>query len=332
MLALLTDLTLRDPALLLLALSVPVAAWTRRRRGEPTVTFAPSALIDAGVPLPRSWRTRLLGLPGLLHAVALLLVVVALARPVHRVRLPQHSEGIDILLCLDVSSSMAANDMDRERTRLDLAKVAAAQFITARTADRIGLVRFARYPDLLCPLTLDHGALQQVLAGVERVDQDSAEDMTGIGTAVARTAQVLRSSEAKSRIVVLLTDGEENVATADKPDEIGPARASLLAKELGVRVYTITAGIGKRSRSGEWLPLDTGQVRQLAEKTGGAWFEARDAGTLAQVYTTIDGLERVPFEEPRYELRERFLPFLLAALALLLCSQVLQATVFGVLP
>ena len=325
----LTGLMLLDPWLLWVGVLVPVAIGARRWRGAPAVSFAPSSFADR---MPRSWRIRLLPLPGVLEVVGLLLVVFALARPVHRVQLPREAQGIDILLCLDVSSSMAADDMDQRRTRLQVAKDAAAQFIAGRPDDRIGLIGFARYPDLLCPLTLDHRALERFLAEIELVESDGLEDRTGIGTAVARAAQVLRGSLAKSKVVILLTDGEENVATAETPDEIGPLLAGRLCEELRVRVYTIAAGVGGRSRSGEFVALDTTQVRRLAERTGGAFYEARDATAVGSVYATIDVLEKVEFDEPRYVLHEKFLAFLIAALSLLLASRALRSTVLEVLP
>lgn len=323
-------LALLDPWMLLLALLVPLGLLVRRVRGAPAIRFGPAPLLGGRLPL--SWRMLLLPLPRCLHVLGLLLVVLALAWPVHRVQLPLEKEGIDILLCLDVSSSMAAKDLDPQRSRLDVAREAAARFIGDRPDDRIGVLRFARYPDVLCPLTLDHRALAGFLGEIERVEPDGPEDMTGIGTAVARAAQLLRTSLATSKVVILLTDGEENVATAQTPDEIGPGTAAALCKELGVRAYTIVAGIGKRNRTGAWVPLDTSQVKHLAEATGGAFFAARDAGALAAVYRTIDELEKVEFEEPRYELEDWFLPFLIAALALMLAGRLLQSAWFEVLP
>jgi len=324
-----TELRFRDPWLLLLALVLPLGIWIRHRRGVPTIVFAPSLFLER---LPHSLRRRLSSLPRVFQSLGLLFVVLALARPIQRVRLPLESEGIDILLCLDVSSSMAARDLDPAHTRLDLAKKAAAEFVGGRTSDRFGLIRFARYPDLLSPLTLDHRALTEFLEALQQVQADGLEDLTGIGSAVARAAEILRTSPAKSKVVILLTDGEENVATAETPHEIGPLRAARMCQELGVRVYTIAAGIGRRGRGGEWVDLDTTQVRELAERTGGAFFEARDAGAIAGVYGTIDRLEKVQFEKPRYELRERFLPFLLTALSLLLAGRTLRASSLEVLP
>jgi Ca-activated chloride channel family protein len=327
----LTGLTLADPWLLLLALLVPLALAVRLWRGSPAVRFAPSAFVlEPG--FPRSWRVRLRFAPRALHGVGLLLAVVALARPVRQIPLPAVTEGIDILLCLDVSSSMAANDLDRRRARLDVAKSAAAEFIDGRPDDRIGLVCFARYPDLRCPLTLDHGALQQILSDVAMVESDGPEDATGIGTAVARAALVLRGGAATSKVVILLTDGEENVATAQTPEEIAPLHAAQLCESLGVRVYTIAAGIGTPGPGGNWVTLDTSQVRRFAERTQGRFFEAKDAGAVAAVYATIDELEKVELAEPRYRLEEKFVPFLVAALALVLAGRLVKSAFLEVLP
>jgi Ca-activated chloride channel family protein len=325
----LTGLTLLHPWLLLLALLVPTALWLNLRRGAPAILFAPGQLLGT---IPRSWRVRLLPLPRLLQVLGLLVAVLALARPVLRVPLPHTTEGIDIMLCLDTSSSMTSRDMDPNRTRLDVAKEEAARFIAGRIDDRIGLISFARYPDLRCPPTLDHRALVQILTGVVPVESESPEDATGIGTAVARAAQVLRGVETNSRVVILLTDGEENVALAEKPGEIAPLHAGQLCAQLGVRLYSIAAGLGRPNRSGEWVEIDTGQIRTLAERTEGRFFTARDAGAVAGVYAEIDELEKAAFLEPRYEVVERFLPFLAAALALLLTSRFLRATLLRVLP
>ncbi len=324
-----TGLALVDPWLLWLALAVPPGLWLRRRRGAPAVRLAPGSFVQG---LPPSWRVRCLPLPRVLQVAGLLCALLALARPVRRTPLPTRAEGIDILLCLDVSSSMAESDLDPRRTRLDVAKDAAARFIEGRPDDRIGLISFARFPDLCCPLTLDHGALAELLAGVKRVEPDGPEDATGIGTAVARAAQVLRGSSAKSRVVILLTDGEENVATRETPEEIAPLPAAQLCEAVGIRVYAIAAGIGSRDLHGSWVEVDTSQIERLARRTGGKFFAARDAGAVAGVYATIDELEKVELPRPRYRIDERFLPFLVSALALLLASRLLEATVLEVWP
>jgi Ca-activated chloride channel family protein len=330
-----TGLALLDPWLLALALLVAAAtAW--RRRGRQAATFAPAGLAGpdqvTGRPLPRGWRVRLVSLPGVLGTLGLLALVLALARPVERTPLPITTEGIDILLCIDTSSSMTTKDLDAERSRLDLAREAAARFVAGRPHDRIGLVRFARYPDVRCPLTRDHVALRGILEGVTPVEREGPEDATGIGTATARAVQILQGRASRSRVVILLTDGEENVATAHTPEEIAPIHAGQLARENGVRVYAITVGLGDRTPTGEWIELDTSQVRKLAAMTGGRHFEARDADAIAAVYAEIDALETVERDEPRYRVEDRYLAFLLFGLGLLGIGRVLSVTVLEVRP
>ncbi len=318
-------LTWLAPWCLLAALFVPLALWCRRRRGHAAVRFGPGTFVREAA-CPRTWRTTLLWLPRTLEVIGLLAVVVALARPVHRELLPLESEGIDILLCLDTSSSMTANDLDRTRTRLLVARDAAVEFITGRPNDRIGLLTFARYPDVRCPLTLDHAALTKMLTELRTVASDGSEDATGIGAAVARAAQVLATGTAKSRVAILLTDGEENVAIAGSKGEIAPAHAAQLCERLGVKVYAIAAGGGANSKS------DTGPVERMAKRTGGAFLEARDASAVTSVYAKIDALERSAFVEARYVTNDSFLPFLLAALSFLLLARLLDSTWLAVLP
>ncbi len=325
-------ITLLDPWLLWLLALVPIAWWLRRRATAPAVTFTPYAIVHDGADLPTSPRVRFARLPRVLQALGLCVAVLALARPVERELLPRKTEGVDILLCLDASSSMAAKDLDPTQNRLAVATAAANAFISARDGDRIGLLQFAAYADLLCPLTLDHDAAQRVLEGIELVERDGPEDMTGIGNAVARAGQILRTSTAKSRVVVLLTDGEENVAGADAPEEIGPAQAATLCRESGVRVYTIAIGQGRLGAGGQIVPLDTSLLEGLAQVTDGAFFRAQNAESVAATYAHIDRLERGELEEARYDVREKFLPLLFAALALLVAARALDATWSEVLP
>jgi len=326
----LTGLSLEHPVWLFALLLIPAALWLGLRRGRATVSFAPGGFLRPRTPI--SWRVALLPLPLVFQALGLVVVVVALARPVRRVPLPLDIEGIEIVLCLDTSSSMLSNDLDARRSRLDVAKDAAARFIAAREHDRIGLIRFARYPDVRCPPTLDHTALAAILAGVETVDPDGPEDATGIGTAVARAAQVLSGQPAASRVVIVLTDGDENVATADKPNEISPVHAAQLCEQLGVRVYTIAAGVGRPGLDGQLVPLDTRQVEALSRRTGGRFFPARDAASLVSVYGEIDALEKRKQPEQRFRVEDAYLVFVSVALGLLVFGRLLGLTVLRVLP
>ena len=319
-----TGLVLRDPWFLALALLVPVAIWLRQGQREPAASFPLAGVVGiGGLPLPASWRVRLLPLPRILTALGILCAATALARPAARVEDPERAEGVDIVLCLDTSSSMTAKDLDGKRTRLEVAKDAATRFIAGRRDDRIGLVTFARFPDLRCPPTLDHDALLRILDDVATVPSDGPEDATGIGAATARAAQVLDGAKARSRVVILLTDGEENVATAGALHEIAPSHAAQLLLTLRVRAYAIAVGGGTADRQ---------PVRRMAEATGGLFLEARDARGLDDVYAKIDALEKAPAAAPRFVLDDRFLPFLAAALAFLLSGRLLASTVLETHP
>ena len=336
----LTGLLLRDEAFLVLGLALlallglaNLATRLRSRRSgraHAELALAPTGLLAASGPLPATWRTRLWRLPGILTAAGLVLLVVALARPSSAANEPLRTEGIDLLLAVDVSSSMTARDVDAGRTRLEVAQEAAARFIARRPEDRIGLLAFARFPELLCPPTRDHQALTTLLAGLAPVASDGPEDATGVGAAAARAAQALGSARAGSRVVILLTDGEENVALRGATGEIAPAHAAQLAESLGVRVHVIAAGSDARA-PGRTVP-DLVPVASMAKRTGGDLYRARDARALDEVYATLDRLERARFEEPRVILEDRHTPFLLAALALLLLGRLLAAGPLALLP
>jgi Ca-activated chloride channel family protein len=296
-----------------------VAAWRRRCRPR-----LPLASPPAAAALPRSWRGRLRWLPAALEGLGLVLAVAALARPVQFVPAPPERLVRDVVLCLDRSSSMAADDLAPGRSRLAVALQMAGRLVDARGGDRLGCIEFARFPDLRCPPTLDHGALRELLAGVTLVAAEGPEDATGIGTAVAAAADVLARSPVAGRVVVLLTDGEENVATRTAPDEIAPSHAAQLCARLGIRVHTIAVGRDPA--------LDPTAVRELAAATGGRFFAAGDAAALLAVAAAIDALEPARYAEPRRVAREWFAPLLAAALALVFAAHGLGQTWLRVLP
>jgi Ca-activated chloride channel family protein len=325
----LSEMTLLRPGWLWAAWLVPLAWIVSRRGPEPTLLLAPMALFRRAIP---SWRTRTRAIPRALEALGLLGLVLGLAGPALPETLPARSVGLDILLALDVSSSMGARDLDPARTRLEVAKDAALAFAKGRPDDRVGVLTFARYPDLRLPPTRDHDALARVIRDIGTVDPNGPEDATGIGLAVAEGARALAAGRGASHVLILLTDGEENVALQGAPGEVPPSHAGQLAARLGVRVTTIVVGLGRRDASGTWRPLDTSAVEALARRTGGTFHEAKDAQALDAVYGQIDRLEKAPLEDPRTVVRDHYLPLLLGAIVLVLLGRVLELTAWRVLP
>ena len=311
-------LQLLDPWFLVFAPAAMLAAiWRARTPPAALPTAATSLFAD----VPPSWRVRLRRLPLVLSTLAACALAVALARPVQRDVLPLREQGIDIVLAVDASSSMNITDMDgtRKTRRMDAARARAREFAAARRRDRVGAVTFARYAELRCPLTLDEQALDAFLAVLDTVPEGSELDGTAIGTAVAKAVQVLQKSDAKSKVVVLLTDGENTV------HDIEPSAAAKLAKDAGLRVHTIGLGNGTPTPFG-FQPLDFRELRQIAETTGGQFFQPRSEQDLADVYARIDELEKVELADPRYRTVDRFewpLAFGLATLVLALLLDVL---------
>lgn len=262
--------------------------------------------------LPKGWRARLRWLPWFGEALAILALVLALAQPVQRRPKPPEPPGRDLLLCVDRSSSMAADDLQPGRTRLSVGIELLGEFVRLRQHDRLGLVAFARYADLRCPPTGDHTALLELLQGTTMVAKDGPEDATAIGAATALAGAVLRRSPARAKVVVLVTDGEENVAGEGDAQSIAPLHAAQLCAASGVRVHTIVVGRGNQRADGTWAPLDTTAVQQLATTTGGRSFEAQDRQALANVCAAIDELEALPWAPPGVEVQALF-PWAIAA-------------------
>lgn len=290
--------------------------WWRWRRPGPALSFA--SLLPLRV-LPQSLRARFANLPLHLFALGLIPLLIALARPQKMKRVVTQSQGIDILLCLDLSGSMHERDMARggARTRIEVAKATAEEFTKGRKADRVGLIGFALYPDLICPMTLDKQALIRFLRPLEAKPKTSQEGMTGIGLGLALCVKHLEKSDAKSRVVILLTDGRETVGT------IPPREAGKMAKDAGIRVYSI--GIGKGENVGfGYRPVDFSDIQAIAEMTGGAFFEATDEAALEKVFSRIDKLEKSGLHDPLFVPEEIFLPFLSIAVLLLFVSTFLR--------
>ncbi len=322
---------LRQPLFLLLLLPVLWLFLRLRRRTGPAILFSPLML------LPREeeaslWRRLLPLLPSFLWAAGMVAVIVALADPARVVESARERQGIDIVLCLDVSSSMHTRDMAQNRDRLELALSAARDFVLSRPQDRFALVSFARYPDVQVPLTLDHDALLGALDNLAVVEPDGPEDATGIGLALARSAQLLRSSADRSPLVILLTDGVENVALLAAQDQIAPLHGAQVCRSLGIRVHAVQAGRGRLDRHGRWQALDSSQLLAVAERSGGSSFRADDAGALREVFRAMDRLEAQPWQETRWHYHDLHVFFLLCALVFLVGSRILRSTVVEVVP
>jgi Ca-activated chloride channel family protein len=318
------------PAMLGLALVGIAAAWSmarRRRRGDARLRL-PAA--DLHVKLGTTpWQLAERGLP-VLRGIVLVLLAVALARPQAGDEIRTVSTyGVDILVALDVSTSMMAEDFPGNR--LEEARRTVKRFIDARPVDRIGLVVFAGLAVTRCPVTLDHAMLHQFLDEVDFAPRD--QDGTALGMGLAAAVNRLRDSEAKSKIVVLVTDGRNNRG------QIGPQAAAEAARALGIKVYTVGVGtegeapvpvdigpLGRRVVM-QRVDLDEPLLREIAEKTDGRYFRATDADTLAEVFATIDALEKTETKSRvRMLYTELFWILLAPGFGLLLFERLLVST------
>jgi Ca-activated chloride channel family protein len=277
-----------------------------------------------------------------LRLLVVALLIMAMARPqTGRKHTQVRAEGIDIVLVLDTSGSMRALDLDadrpinRRRNRLEVAKEVVDQFIQGRTNDQIGLVVFGNEAFTQCPLTLDHGIVATFL---ERVEIGMAGDATAIGSALGTAIKRLRESQAKSKVIILLTDGRSNAGA------LSPPKAAEIAETFGIKVYTIGAGtrgkapfvvdsfFGKQVVY-ESVEIDEATLRDIAQRTGGAYFRAEDREALESIYREIDAMEKTEITTSTYmEYNERFQRFVIPALALLLLEVVLLGTRFRKLP
>jgi Ca-activated chloride channel family protein len=323
-----------DPWVLGLLGLVPIALLTRRwlaGRRSGTLRFpAVDTVLAAGHGGSR-WHL----LPGMMRTLGLCALVVAAARPQTGITSENVlTEGIDIVLVVDISSSMLAEDL--EPNRLEAAKAVAAGFVGGRRNDRISLVAFAGEAFTQAPLTLDYGVVTSLLA---ELDPGMIEDGTAVGMGLATAVKRLEASEAASKVVILLTDGRSNRG------EIGPITAARAAQALGIRVYTIGAGSQGTARVPVSDPLrgrvyatmrvdiDEETLGEVATITGGRYFRATDTESLAEIYSEIDELERTEVEVENFtQYGERFPVPLGAGLVLILLELGLSQTVLRRLP
>ena len=347
------------PWAFLILLLIPLIGWYyHRSRGWGSLRFSSTAHARRVRP---SLKQRLLGVPLWLRILVLILLAAALARPQEgREQVRDVSQGIAIEMVVDRSSSMGAemSFKGQRLTRLDVVKHVFEEFVTGkgselpgRPNDLIGMISFARYADTVCPLTLAHGALAQFLESVHLVKRRN-EDGTAIGDAIALAAARLQTAEEtlarqikqgedgfdiKSKIIILLTDGQNNAGKRT------PLESAELAKKWGIKIYTIGVGgteglMRQRGLLGRFLVrtgegVDRRTLAAVAETTGGLFRVAEDADSLRAIYGEIDRMERSEIETARYlDYRELFQPFLLVAL-LLLCTEItLRCTLFRKIP
>ena len=284
---------------------------------------------------PRTWRYWLRHLPFVLRLAAFALMTVALARPQGVEQQSKiNAEGIDIMLALDISGSMLARDFQPDR--LTAAKEVAGNFISDRQGDRIGLAVFAGEAFTQSPLTTDKSTLQTLLA---RVRSGVIEDGTAIGNGLATALNRLRESEAKSKVVILLTDGVNNRG------EISPLMAADIAADMGIKVYTI--GVGKRGKApypaidmfGNMtyqmmeVEIDEETLSEIASRTGGKYFRATDKQKLKAIYDEINQMEKSKVEITDLTIyHEQWVPLLLLALALLLAEMLFAQIILKRIP
>ena len=320
-----------NPAILiLLPLLLPALAylwWKRASRRLPSLLHSH---VGAAGGLPSTWRKRLRHLVPATHLLILALVLLALAgprRPSDEV--PIQKEGVDIVVAFDISTSMKALDFE-PTDRFQVAKQTIATFSEGRKNDRLGLVVFAGEAFTQCPLTLDYGVFRNILnmVRIEAVEQEMIKDGTAIGDALAIAVNRLRNSEAKSKVVILLTDGDNNAGN------MSPQDAAKMAEELGVRIHTVQVGKGgvvpvpvkvrdffgritERVQQAN-MPVNPELLRKISAQTGGTYFMADDSDSLRRIFADIDTLEKTELPGEQFTLYEELYAWFALPAAVLL--------------
>ena len=323
--------------LFLLLLMIPYLIWylMYRKKSEPTMRMSDTRAYRYA---PRSWRVMLMPLQLLFRLAVFVLLILVLARPQTQNSWKNETmEGIDIMLAMDVSTSMLAEDL--KPNRIEAAKQVAADFIIGRPNDNIGLTIFAGEAFTQCPMTTDHASLLNLLHNVRTdIAQRLIEDGTAIGMGLANAVSRLKDSKAKSKVVILLTDGSNNRG------DLSPMTAAEIAKSFGIRVYTI--GVGTNKVAPYPMPvaggvqyinipveIDTKMLQDIASATEGDFYRATNNKELQQIYKEIDKLEKSKLNVKKFSKRyEAYQPFAIAAVILLLLEILLRITVFRKLP
>ena len=324
--------------LLLLLLIIPYILWyvMYRKKSEPTMRMRDTFAFRYA---PKSWKVRLMPLQMLLRLLAFTMLVVALARPqTSNSWKNRQTEGIDIMLAIDVSTSMLAEDL--KPNRIEAAKMVAAEFISGRPDDNIGLAIFAGESFTQCPMTTDHTSLLNLLQGV-RADiaaRGLISDGTAIGMGLANAVSRLKSSKAKSKVVILLTDGSNNMG------DISPMTAAEIAQSLGIRVYTI--GVGTNKVAPYPMPvaggvqyvnmpveIDTKTLSEIAQTTHGDFYRATNTQELKKIYKEIDQLEKSKMNVKKFRKKyDAFQSFVMIAAIALLLEILFRITIFRRIP
>jgi Ca-activated chloride channel family protein len=323
--------------LFLLPLVVALMVYAKKRESQPSVLFPSKNLYSD---LTHTFKVRLNKSLIILRIAALLLIVLALCRPQSVIEETKiETEGIDIVLAIDTSTSMLAEDftLGRKReNRLEVVKDVVKDFINRRQSDRIGIVAFASRAYTVSPLTLDYEWLTHNL---ERVKIGIIEDGTAIGSGLSAALNRLKDTDAKSKVIILLTDGRNNAGS------IPPLTAAEASSALGIKVYTIGAGakgmapypardmFGNKVYQSVKIDIDDETLKKIADKTGAEYFRATDTESLKDIYQQIDELEKTKIEETGYrEYKELFHLFLLPGLLLLFIEIIFSNTILRRIP
>lgn len=327
----------------LLLLLVPYMLWyflfrnAGKVKSEPTLKMSDTFAYENA---PVSWRVRLIHLPMLMRCVAFVLLVVALARPqTHNAWDEKTVEGIDIMIAVDISTSMLAEDL--KPNRIEAAKKVASEFIADRGNDNIGLTVFAGESFTQCPMTTDHASLLKLLkeTNCKLVQKGQIQDGTAIGMGLANAVGRLKNSKAKSRVVILLTDGSNNMG------DISPMTAAQIAKSFGIRVYTIAVGTNKKDAPYPMpvaggiqhvripVEIDTRTLSQIAAVSDGNFYRATNNKELERIYQDIDKLEKSKLNVKEFSKRyEAYQPFAILSLLVLVAELLLRLTLFKRIP
>lgn len=323
---------------LLLLLLMPYVLWyfLYHKKSEPTIRMGDTYAYQNA---HRSWRVRIMHTPMLLRCITFLLIIFALARPqTHNSWDNKSVEGIDIMLAMDVSTSMLAEDL--KPNRIEAAKEVASEFISGRPNDNIGLTIFAGEAFTQCPMTVDHASLLNLLRNV-RTDiaaRGLIQDGTAIGMGLANAITRLKNSKTKSKVIILLTDGSNNMG------DISPMTAAQIAQSMGIRVYTIAVGTNKVAPypmpvGGTIqyvnipVDIDTKTLSDIAATTEGNFYRATNTKELKRIYQDIDKLEKTKMNVKKFSKHyEAYQPFAIAAIISLLLEILLRNTVLRRLP